>query len=85
MTRLKADTKKLVEFYAKKIYSAKLGAPFRRQEQFHGKFMNQLRHMRVKFKHINIDMESGRFWGELERRAENWWKLRPLSGPGVDW
>lgn len=79
----KPDTQMLVKTYARKIWSAKLGAPVREQQKLHDDFERVWNRMQEKAP--RYDLTSEVFWRQLERAADKWWARRAIRGPGVDW
>jgi len=79
----KAQIETLVRNYARMKWSKVLNAPLRSQESLHNKFFKGLDRLAGKFPHI--DMWSEQFYAQLETAADDWWRDRMFSGPGVDW
>lgn len=79
----KADTNKLIELYALKIFSARGDTSFKVQKRFHDKFKKF--HERLQKKYPDIDMESPSFWDVLQDKSSSWWDSRIVRGPGKDW
>lgn len=79
----RSDAENLLRAYALKRFSARGEAPFKTQLRLHEAFERTLGRLREKY--AGLDLESPRFWDDLERRAVSWWESRVVRGPGVDW
>ena len=80
---IKTDISKLVESYAKMLYSAKLNAPIKIQKRLYDSFYSKLQKMSIKYS--DFDLSSSKFFDELERRAVKFWNSKAIHGPGIDW
>lgn len=65
------------------LYSHSQSAPLKVQQRLYNDYRKKLGKLIVMFP--SIDLESDSFNNELKRRADEWWKSRAFTGPGVDW
>ena len=76
------EIKKLVCAFACMKYSG-ISASIHTQQRFHDKYIKIYSIMVNKYK--DFDFISNTFNQNIEKAADNWWKTRIASGPGVDW
>lgn len=79
----RAETNRLIELFADKIWLAQHGAPLRAEQRAQDKFTKY--HARMAAKYPDVDMESESFWRSIESVARSFNSGRPGPRPGKDY